>query len=161
MPNGLQTYLFARIISCLIAGFASQVVSAAEPKRVLLLHPSSGLNLRAAINVRSELERQSPEPLEIYDASVLTGRPADDVISDRYGDYLDAVFPDKKLDLAVVVGGASLQLIFEPFYTTKCDGMGMGLSIARTIIDAHGGRIWAENQTPSGAVFHVSLPLVR
>jgi len=52
-----------------------------------------------------------------------------------------------------------LSTIFEPFYTTKGEGMGMGLSIARTLVEAHDGRIWAENQTAGGAVFHVSLPL--
>ncbi|MBR0818984.1 sensor histidine kinase [Bradyrhizobium liaoningense] len=50
--------------------------------------------------------------------------------------------------------------IFEPFFTTKTQGMGIGLSIARTIIEAHGGRIWAENAPSGGAVFHISLPLV-
>jgi C4-dicarboxylate-specific signal transduction histidine kinase len=54
-----------------------------------------------------------------------------------------------------------LKAIFEPFFTTKGDGMGMGLSIARTIVEAHGGRIWAENHTAGGAVFHVSLPLAN
>jgi len=61
------------ITACLIASFASQVVLAAEHKRVLLLHPSSGPNLLSAINVRTELQRQSPEPLEIYDAPFVTG----------------------------------------------------------------------------------------
>ena len=54
-----------------------------------------------------------------------------------------------------------LKHVFEPFFTTKEDGMGMGLSIARTIIDVHGGRIWAENQSGGGAVFHVKLPLFK
>ncbi|MBR1133648.1 sensor histidine kinase [Bradyrhizobium iriomotense] len=49
--------------------------------------------------------------------------------------------------------------IFKPFFTTKAQGMGIGLSIAHTIIEAHGGRIWAENAPSGGAVFHVSLPL--
>jgi signal transduction histidine kinase len=49
--------------------------------------------------------------------------------------------------------------IFEPFVTTKSEGMGMGLSIARSIIEAHGGRIWAENARGSGAVFRFTLPL--
>jgi C4-dicarboxylate-specific signal transduction histidine kinase len=49
--------------------------------------------------------------------------------------------------------------VFDPFFTTKEQGMGIGLSIARTIILAHRGRIWAENDAEGGAVFHVSLPL--
>ncbi|MBR0969173.1 sensor histidine kinase [Bradyrhizobium japonicum] len=49
--------------------------------------------------------------------------------------------------------------IFKPFFTTKTQGMGIGLSITRTIIEAHGGRIWAENAPTGGAVFHISLPL--
>ena len=49
--------------------------------------------------------------------------------------------------------------IFKPFFTTKTQGMGIGLSITRTIIEAYGGRIWAENAPTGGAVFHISLPL--
>jgi signal transduction histidine kinase len=52
-----------------------------------------------------------------------------------------------------------LKEIFEPFFTSKAEGMGMGLSIARTIVEAHNGRIWAENQIGGGAVFRLSLPL--
>lgn len=51
--------------------------------------------------------------------------------------------------------------IFEPFMTTKPAGMGMGLSIARTIIQSHGGSIWAENLRGGGAAFHFTLPLGR
>jgi signal transduction histidine kinase len=53
-----------------------------------------------------------------------------------------------------------LKEIFEPFVTGKAEGMGMGLSIARTIIEAHQGLIWAKNRDHGGALFRIRLPLV-
>ncbi len=104
----------AGIILCLAASYGGPAASAAEPKRepkrVLLLHPSSGANLLYATNIHTELDRQSPQPLEVYDASFVTGRPDDEFAADRYGDYLRALFPDHKVDLAVAVGGASVRL---------------------------------------------------
>jgi C4-dicarboxylate-specific signal transduction histidine kinase len=52
----------------------------------------------------------------------------------------------------------SLIRIFAPFYTTKPDGMGMGLAISRSIIEGHGGRLWASPNEPQGTVFQFTLP---
>jgi C4-dicarboxylate-specific signal transduction histidine kinase len=54
-----------------------------------------------------------------------------------------------------------VERVFEAFYTTKSSGVGMGLSICRSIIDAHGGRLWADANEPRGAAFQFTLPEVE
>jgi signal transduction histidine kinase len=51
--------------------------------------------------------------------------------------------------------------VFDAFYTTKSEGIGVGLSISRSIVEAHGGRLWAASNEPHGAVFRFSLPLAE
>ena len=51
--------------------------------------------------------------------------------------------------------------VFEAFYTTKAEGIGIGLSISRSIIEAHGGRLWASANAPHGAIFRFSLPVAQ
>jgi two-component system sensor kinase FixL len=71
---------------------------------------------------------------------------------------------DTEIEVAVEDSGPGITperrgRLFEPFFTTKANGMGIGLSISRTIIEAHGGRIWAENNAREGATFRFTLPL--
>ena len=54
-----------------------------------------------------------------------------------------------------------IETLFQPFYTTKEGGLGMGLSICRTLVSSHGGRLWAERRADRGAAFYLALPLAR
>lgn len=56
------------------------------------------------------------------------------------------------------LAAADIERIFEPFYTTKANGLGMGLSIARSILAVHGGRLWVESYPDAGSTFFFSLP---
>ena len=71
-----------------------------------------------------------------------------------------------KIEVSVVDTGKGipqgrLAQVFDAFFTTKPQGIGVGLSIARTIIETYGGKIWAENRPGGGAVFRFMLPLSR
>jgi C4-dicarboxylate-specific signal transduction histidine kinase len=60
-------------------------------------------------------------------------------------------------DTGTGIGSQDIDRIFNPLFTTKSDGMGLGLSICRSIIEAHHGRLWVSPNTPRGAVFHLAL----
>jgi signal transduction histidine kinase len=71
----------------------------------------------------------------------------------RIGDVVQTEISDRG-------GGVeSPEKIFDPFVTTKRDGMGMGLAICRSIVESHGGRLWAERNEPQGARFIFTLPV--
>jgi signal transduction histidine kinase len=73
--------------------------------------------------------------------------------------------PDgKAVQVTVIDSGPGLapearERVFQPFFTTKSDGMGMGLAICRTTVEAQGGRLWASEQAEPGAAFHFTVPV--
>ena len=72
---------------------------------------------------------------------------------------------DRVIDVSISdtghgVSAAHLPKLFEPFFTTKNEGLGLGLAIARSIVEAHAGKIWADGGE-SGATFHVTLPTAK
>jgi signal transduction histidine kinase len=82
-------------------------------------------------------------------------------------DLLISTEQDRTVVLVVVrdsgpgIDPSHLERVFDAFYTTKSGGMGMGLSICRSIIEAHGGRLWAEANEPRGTIFQFTLPTVH
>jgi signal transduction histidine kinase len=73
---------------------------------------------------------------------------------------------DGQIEIAVADTGpglaaADLERVFEPFYTTKPEGIGIGLALSRSIVDAHGGRLWATANPGPGATFHLTLPVAH
>ena len=86
----------------------------------------------------------------------VTGRPRELVIrSHRHEDELVLI---EVQDAGIGIDPENANRLFSAFFTTKPNGMGMGLSICRSIIEAHGGRIWASRNTEAGAMFQFTLP---
>ena len=77
---------------------------------------------------------------------------------------LNTFIADNELRIGVLDCGVGLphdvERMFQPFHSTKPGGLGMGLSICRTLVSSHGGRLWAEAREGRGAAFYVALPLV-
>jgi signal transduction histidine kinase len=61
-------------------------------------------------------------------------------------------------DTGVGLPSGRAERIFDAFFSTKPHGTGMGLRISRSIVESHGGRLWADGNTSLGAIFHVALP---
>jgi len=101
--------------------------------------------LNLTINAMEAMAKYPPENRRLTVRTIVNG---DSTVEVLVSDSGDGIAPDK------------LPRLFEPFFTTKPNGMGMGLSIARTIIEAHRGHIRAENNGSGGATFHIALPSV-
>jgi signal transduction histidine kinase len=97
---------------------------------------------------------EASKPLTAERRRVLVRAGLEDLDDGRY-----VVVAVEDAGVGLPPGGA--ERLFEPFHTTKPNGLGMGLSISRSIIDLHGGRLWASANPGHGATFQFALPLPR
>ena len=124
------------------------------------------------LSIRTELAASLPavrgDPIELQQVIlnlIINGAQAMSHEDTRSLEILVATSTSKGyVELAVTDSGVGLSKtesdrMFEPFFTTKADGTGMGLAINRTIIEAHGGRIWAAPNADRGTTFHFCLPI--
>jgi C4-dicarboxylate-specific signal transduction histidine kinase len=88
--------------------------------------------------------------------SAVSDRPRTLVVASRVLETGDVSLTVR--DCGIGLDPASAEKVFEPFFTTKVDGMGMGLSVCRSIVQSHGGHLWASMNEGAGATFHVALP---
>jgi C4-dicarboxylate-specific signal transduction histidine kinase len=88
--------------------------------------------------------------------SAVSDRPRTLVVASRVLETGDVSLTVR--DCGIGFDPASAEKVFEPFFTTKVDGMGMGLSVCRSIVQSHGGQLWASMNEGAGATFHVALP---
>jgi len=127
---------------------------------------------RNAVLVRAELADGLPfvrgdrvQLQQVILNLILNAIEAMSSVQDGARDLLIRTVPAESGDVLVVVldtgpglDSESTERIFESFYTTKSSGMGMGLSICRSIIDAHKGRLWVIANEPRGTIFQFTLP---
>ncbi|HTW33158.1 MAG TPA: ATP-binding protein [Rhizomicrobium sp.] len=136
-----------------------QLVAGDAMRRSVQLRPELGRNLPFVLADRTQLEQvllnlvvNGMEAMESIaetarQITVRTVAPGNGNIEVTVSDCGTGIAPDK------------LPLLFDSFFTTRKEGMGLGLSIAKSIVVAHHGRIWAENNRSSGATFHFTLPV--
>jgi signal transduction histidine kinase len=86
----------------------------------------------------------------------VTDRPRELVIRSRQHEKRQVLV--SVTDYGVGIPVENEDRVFNAFFTTKSSGMGMGLSICRSIMEVHGGRLWTEANLPHGATFHFTLP---
>lgn len=108
-----------------------------QPQQVVLNRIRNGVEAMTAVTERQRIFRLSAEPAGASKALVAVA------------------------DTGVGLEATIAHRIFDPVFTTRRDGMSMGLSICRSIIEAHRGRLWASPNRPHGAIFQFTSPFVK
>jgi two-component system sensor kinase FixL len=150
--------------------FVAVDVAALISDVVALLHSDAILhNVRVTLERPQKLPQVRGDKIELQQVMLNLLLNAFDAMRDARGSdrevvvWTEAVSADT-VRVAVRDGGAGVNgeisdRIFEPFFTTKREGLGMGLCISRSIVEVHGGRLWAENNPDAGATFYFTLPI--
>jgi signal transduction histidine kinase len=124
-------------------------------------------NLKIATELASELPEVQGDPVQLQQVLInliLNGGQAMNAMPSRGRMVISTSLLDRdKIIISVTDSGPGIdgefaERIFDAFFTTKREGLGMGLSICRSIVNAHGGRIWMEPRAEGGATFSFSLP---
>ncbi|MEZ2354360.1 nitrogen regulation protein NR(II) [Caballeronia sp. RCC_10] len=137
---------------------------------VLLLHSDAIVRgIRVLVNIAPDLPTVFGDKVQLQQVVLNLMLNAFDAM-DRDGQQIREVVIDATLDskslirVAVIDRGPGLEdnimdKLFVPFFTSKRDGLGLGLSISRSIVEMHGGRIWAQTNPQGGAAFYFTLPV--
>ena len=127
--------------------------------RILLAddHPILREGLRAVLETQPDFEVIAEAVNGIEAMQAVTNRPRELVIR-THQDKAHQILVTVK-DCGVGIAAENADRLFNPFFTTKSGGMGMGLSICRSIVEAHGGRLSASANDGPGATFQFNLPL--
>lgn len=120
------------------------------------LDPSEPILSADRIQIEQVLLNLMRNAIEAYADCDRTRRPVN-IATRRRDGYVEVAVGDR----AGGIGSEPLQRLFDAFYTSKSSGLGMGLPISRTIIETHGGQLWAESDGSSGTLFQFRLPAAR
>ena len=145
---------------------AESVAKLVEEASALALVGARQLGVRVGFELEPRADYVLVDKVQIQQVLLNLIRNAVEAMSDspqRSLTVSSRLAPGKMVDIAIADTGPGLapqvaERLFQPFVTTKAQGMGVGLSICRTIVEAHGGKIWVEDNPGGGAVFHLTVP---